>query len=123
MKNFARTIPMEDYRRARHLTGQEDMFEFEADDTVDEAEYEAHLARMRQSLASILDELDPREREIIASRFGLGEGREAETLEQVGQRLGVTKERIRQLQARAIGKLRRFADEQKIEVSALRRSS
>ena len=119
MKNFARTIPEENYRRDRFVTGQEEMFDASPDDTIDEAEYEAHLGRLRSSLAAILTRLDDRERQIIESRFGLTEGHEAETLEQVGQRLGVTKERIRQLQARALGKLRKFADEQHIEVPVL----
>ena len=119
MKNFARTIPEENYRRDRFVTGQEETFDAATDDTIDESEYQAHLGHLRTSLASILVRLDEREREIIVSRFGLEEGHEAETLEQVGRRLGVTKERIRQLQARALGKLRKFADEQEIEVTSL----
>lgn len=61
---------------------------------------------MRMELGDLLDVLDERERAIINARFGLG-GDRPETLEQVGQRFGVTRERIRQLQNIALAKLRR----------------
>jgi RNA polymerase primary sigma factor len=50
--------------------------------------------------------LDNREKKIVLERFGL-DGGQPKTLEQVGQTIGVTRERIRQLQARALSKLRR----------------
>ncbi|MCB1236247.1 MAG: sigma-70 family RNA polymerase sigma factor, partial [Verrucomicrobiae bacterium] len=56
-------------------------------------------------LDSLLSVLDKRERSIINQRFGLT-GRRPKTLEQVGERLGVTRERIRQLQNRALLKMR-----------------
>jgi RNA polymerase primary sigma factor len=54
----------------------------------------------------LLDVLDPRERKIIAFRFGLGGGKER-TLEEVGRKFGVTRERIRQLQNIALLKMRK----------------
>ena len=60
--------------------------------------------RQHQLIMSILEQLDDRERTIIVNRFGLAEGVEPQTLEQVGKGLGVTKERIRQLEARALKK-------------------
>lgn len=53
-----------------------------------------------------LDELNEREREVVAGRYGLGD-REAETLEVLADRLGLTRERIRQIQQEALLKLRR----------------
>jgi RNA polymerase primary sigma factor len=53
----------------------------------------------------VLATLDPRENTILALRFGLRDGRER-TLEEVGERLGVTRERIRQIQEQALKKLR-----------------
>ena len=52
-----------------------------------------------------LDLLTERERRVIALRFGLGDGR-SRTLEEVGKEFGVTRERIRQVEARAIWKMK-----------------
>jgi RNA polymerase primary sigma factor len=61
---------------------------------------------LRDEVGDLLDVLDPRERRIIAYRFGLGGGRER-TLEEVGRKFGVTRERIRQLQNIALLKMRK----------------
>ena len=61
---------------------------------------------MRDEIVELLDVLDVRERRIIAYRFGLGGGRER-TLEEVGKKFGVTRERIRQLQNMALLKMRK----------------
>ena len=61
---------------------------------------------LREELGDLLGILDERERKIIFSRFGL-DGGKARTLEEVGLKFGVTRERIRQLQNTALGKLRR----------------
>jgi RNA polymerase primary sigma factor len=53
-----------------------------------------------------LARLNPREREIVRLRFGIGDG-ETQTLEAIGERLGLTRERIRQLEVQALRKLRR----------------
>jgi RNA polymerase nonessential primary-like sigma factor len=57
-------------------------------------------------LAVGLEELNEREREVLAGRYGLRD-REAETLEVLAERLDLTRERIRQIQQEALGKLRR----------------
>ena len=61
---------------------------------------------LRDEIVELLDVLDARERRIIAYRFGLGGGRER-TLEEVGKKFGVTRERIRQLQNMALLKMRK----------------
>lgn len=61
---------------------------------------------LRDEVGDLLGILDPRERKIIAFRFGLGGGRER-TLEEVGEKFGVTRERIRQLQNIALLKMRK----------------
>jgi RNA polymerase primary sigma factor len=60
---------------------------------------------LRAHLASVLDELNPRERTVIERRFGLTDT-QPHTLEQVGAELGLTRERIRQIEAKALAKLR-----------------
>ena len=67
-------------------------------------------------MSKIFDRLDEREQKIIVARYGLGRGNEPLTLKEVGETLGVTKERIRQLEARALSKLREAADEAKIDI-------
>jgi RNA polymerase sigma factor (sigma-70 family) len=118
MKNFARTIPEENYRRDRFVTGHEEMFEAAADNRTDEHEYESALKRMQEAVKGMLGRLDDRERKIIISRFGLG-GASEQTLEQLGKELGITKERVRQIESRAQDKLRRIASEEKLDLPML----
>ena len=100
MKNFARTIPEENYRRDRFVTGHDEMFEAAADNRTDEHEYENALKRMQEAVKGMLGHLDDRERRIIISRYGLN-GASDQTLEQLGRELGITKERVRQIESRA----------------------
>jgi RNA polymerase primary sigma factor len=60
---------------------------------------------LREQTDSVLKTLTPREEQVIKMRFGLGDGSE-HTLEEVGQRFSVTRERIRQIEAKALRKLR-----------------
>ncbi len=61
-------------------------------------------------LQHALDRLEPRLREILERRFGLA-GRNPQTLEQIGKELGITRERVRQLETRALKELRQTAPE------------
>jgi RNA polymerase primary sigma factor len=58
----------------------------------------------------LLKTLPTRERQILAYRYGLNGGKER-TLEEVGERFGVTRERIRQLQNKALGRLRKAMED------------
>jgi RNA polymerase primary sigma factor len=114
MKNFARTIPGEFKHRDRFRTSQEELFaatqEHRGNPLVEESaqqQREAHVEKM-------LRRLDEREQKIIIGRFGLEHGQEPQTLKEVGASLGVTKERIRQIEARALNKLRLAAKDEKI---------
>jgi RNA polymerase primary sigma factor len=64
---------------------------------------------------SALAELEPKEQEVMRLRFGL-EGGEPQTLQQIGDRLGVTRERVRQIEVRAKEKLRRSQKAQELRV-------
>lgn len=66
---------------------------------------------VRKSVAKLLDQLDPREQEIVRSRFGIARMDDEETLKAIAGRMGVCKERVRQLEIRAIAKLRKLAEQ------------
>ncbi len=74
----------------------------------------AALTMLRVEVDLILDTLSARERRVLQLRFGLSEGRER-TLEEVGKRFGVTRERIRQIEAKALRKLRHPSRSKKLK--------
>lgn len=116
MKNFARTIPDEHRHRDRFRTSHSDMFYSTEEPRSDQYEQESAQTQRESQVGKILERLDEREQKIIISRFGLDHGHEPQTLKEVGAQMGVTKERVRQLEARALSKLRVAAHEEKIDV-------
>jgi RNA polymerase primary sigma factor len=75
----------------------------EADGETPEDEVSKSL--LREDLENVLDSLSPRERDVLRLRYGLDDGR-MKTLEEIGQIFNVTRERIRQIEAKALRKLR-----------------
>jgi len=115
MKNFARTIPTELRQQARFHTGGEERLMSIEDIRPDSARREAAQSERQLEVSRILNHLDERERQIIQHRFGLDHARNPMTLKEVGRVMGVTKERIRQLEARAMAKLRNAVGEERVE--------
>lgn len=64
----------------------------------------AALQLLRDDVRAIIETLSPREQKILEMRFGLNDG-VAHTLEEVGQEFGVTRERIRQIESKALEKI------------------
>jgi RNA polymerase primary sigma factor len=116
MKNFARTIPDEHRHHDRFRTSHDELFAATKDDRADPFEVESVQNQREAQVEKILERLDEREQRIIIRRFGLRRGQEPLTLKQVGAEMGVTKERVRQLEARALTKLRKAAEEDRIDV-------
>ncbi|MEX1113311.1 MAG: RNA polymerase sigma factor RpoD, partial [Patescibacteria group bacterium] len=69
---------------------------------------------MKESIRKVLGELTPREQKIIKMRFGLDSGK-THTLEEVGSEFGVTRERIRQIEAKALAKLKKKQEAKKLK--------
>ena len=115
MKNFARSIPNEMKQRDRFRTSNDELFaatqENRADRLSEELAHENRISAVRK----ILSRLDDREQKIIINRFGLDYTQEPCTLKQVGESMGVTKERVRQIESRALDKLRIAAEEDRVD--------
>ncbi len=79
--------------------------DFIPDDTIAEPIDVASRELLREQIRSALDFLTERERQVLELRFGLVDGKD-HTLEEVGKQFGVTRERIRQIEAKALRKLR-----------------
>lgn len=76
---------------------------------------------MKQSIVKWLFELNAKQREVLARRFGLL-GYEAATLEDVGREIGLTRERVRQIQVEGLRRLREILQTQGLNIEALFRS-
>lgn len=87
--------------------------DFVADDANASTEDKAESFLLREEIDSMLQGLNPREREVIILRFGLETGHPL-TLEEVGKRFNVTRERIRQIETAALRKLRSPSKSKKI---------
>ena len=74
----------------------------------------AAFTMLREQLVSVLDTLTPREEKVLRLRFGLDDGR-VRTLEEVGKEFNVTRERIRQIEAKALRKLRHPSRSKKLK--------
>lgn len=74
-------------------------------------------------LARCLKELESRPREILERRFGLGHYREHQTLEEIGEIVGLTRERVRQIQLEALGSLRKKFEESGLSFSMIFKGS
>jgi len=109
MKNYARTIPDEHKRRDRFRPADMDLLYAAADRGEDEAQQRTAAKDRLAQVEQFLDRLDTREQTIIIRRYGLNPGHEPQTLKEVGSALGVTKERVRQIEAKALDKLRAAA--------------
>lgn len=115
MTQFARTIPGERNQRQRFVTGHEEALEWAQDNRTVEQDMLATQKRAMHSVNWLLDYLEPREREIIRMRAGLDDRPRAMTLEEIGRKFGITKERVRQLNNKAMKKLQSIAERQQLD--------
>jgi len=88
--------------------------EFIKDEKIESPAAQAGRKLLREHLDEIFSDLSEREQKILCMRFGMEDG-VSHTLEEVGQEFGVTRERIRQIEAKAIEKIRQHVDVKKLE--------
>jgi RNA polymerase primary sigma factor len=105
MKNYARTVPEQHYHFGRYITGQDELLDA-APDHRETDRSSMDDAKLVEYLEEGMSDLTERERTIVTAHFGLFGAASSQTLEELGKRFGVTKERVRQIERRAIGKIR-----------------
>lgn len=116
-RNFARTIPDERKRVERFRPGDVSLLELKQDHRSSPIQAERAYAEQTSQVKRFMGELNERERKIVEMRYGFGSvDSKPQTLRQVGKNMGVTKERVRQIEMRALEKLRRIAEEEKMEI-------
>lgn len=110
MRNYARTVPEQMYQSARMVTGVDEALASApaANDTARDSIIEAARHLLHKGFVY----LTARERHVLTCHYGLNEGAEPMTLDQIGKEFGVTKERVRQIERKAFTKLRSALGEQ-----------
>ncbi|MCA9250059.1 MAG: sigma-70 family RNA polymerase sigma factor [Phycisphaerales bacterium] len=115
IKNFARTIPEEHYHFTRYVTGQEELIDATAG-SAPQMGRELDAQGLKDMIRESMTGLTERERTIVTSHFGLFGNDETQTLEELGKQFGVTKERVRQIERKAIDKMRSSLPEQVVDL-------
>jgi len=104
-KHFARLIPEQNYRLSAFQTGQQARLNALGDAREADRERSEFMEHVQVILGRAVQALTERERTIVESHYGT-RGRPVKTLEELGQLFGLTRERIRQIEAHALAKLR-----------------
>ncbi len=118
-RSFARSIPEEMTQVARFQTGHDELLATAGDHREPEDDIGvADDAKIRTVVLGVLQTLDGRERSIVERRFGLGDGIDAGTLAEISEEFGICKERVRQIERRALRKLRESLGDRAAELLA-----
>ena len=108
-RNAYRTVTTASKEEARFTRDAEEWAFEQEDDHSASSMSDQVWSNLRELTASMLDQLDRREQFIIRSRYALGAHRKVRTFQCLADKLGVSKERVRQLEQRAVSKLRTLA--------------
>ena len=75
-----------------------------------------NIPELRESIDAVLAQLSPTERSILIEHYGLTEDSRSKTLEQLGRGLGISKERVRQIEIQALKKLRNILNPEEVDL-------
>lgn len=114
MKSYARTVPGEGQQLNRFQTGSDELISVSQDQRGASADVEEQLLQQGSILESIIDRLNEREQEAISMRFALRGNSKTHTLEEISARLGLSKERARQIIASGLEKLREIIQREEL---------
>jgi RNA polymerase sigma factor (sigma-70 family) len=98
------------------FTGDEAALASAPDERADVHRVENRLGMAKASVRQILSRLDLLQRKVITSRFGLAKGDSPRTLKQIAAAMGVSRERVRQIEGRALRQMRRLVDSLQVEL-------
>ncbi|MEZ6087969.1 MAG: sigma-70 family RNA polymerase sigma factor [Pirellulaceae bacterium] len=108
-RNSYRLVVQKQADRSRMVDGLDELGLDEAEIPRESSISEQRWHQLRSRMAVLLDALDRREKLIIRARFSLGSHSKVQTLQAIAKRLGVSKERVRQIEKRALEKLQEMA--------------
>jgi RNA polymerase primary sigma factor/RNA polymerase sigma factor len=115
-KNYARDYVTQARYADRFHTSMDEPLDWTADTRADAYQQERMQEQRAAQVDRVLECLNEREREIIKKRFGLQDYPQGQTLQEVGADFGISKERIRQIETRALEKLREAAAAELMDV-------
>lgn len=118
-RNSYRTVVTNQQDRQKVASGLQDMELDFSDEGRVSAISEKRWHELRNRLGEMLNDLDRREKLIIRARFSLGSHRRVHTLQSLADRLGISKERVRQLERRAMEKLKAMAGDTSVNVGEI----
>jgi excinuclease ABC subunit B len=98
---------------AKHFVMPEERINAASSHEADLVADELDSAKLHADLLTVIEELPQRERELLTQHYGLDQNRPALSLSEIGDKMGITKVRVRQLEARALRKLRQLLDARK----------
>jgi len=105
MRNYARSVPKEQHHRDHLATGHEEVIDIAAAMRSYESE-DLKISELRECIDAVMTHLTSIERTVVVGHFGLNDKQDSRTLKQLADRLGLSKERVRQIELRALEKLR-----------------
>jgi RNA polymerase primary sigma factor len=114
-RNAYRAIAERQKDQRRFTTGSEESVLEKPEGSPGSSLTDGAWESLRRSMADMLEQLDRRERFILRGRYALGSHRKVRTFQSLADKLGVSKERVRQLEQRALAKLRHLAAERRMD--------